>query len=236
MAHAELRARALDANRAIIRAGLVVLTFGNASAVDRAAGVMAIKPSGVAYDDLDVESIVVVDLESGNIVDGTRRPSSDTPTHLVLYRRFEAVGGVVHTHSSFATAWAQARRELPCLGTTHADHFRGPVPVTRPLTDAELGDAYEQRTGDVIVETIERLDADPLDMPAVLVESHGPFVWGEDAAHAVENAIALESVAELALRTLLLAPGAAPISEGLMLRHFLRKHGAAAYYGQGRDD
>jgi L-ribulose-5-phosphate 4-epimerase len=236
MAHAELRARALDANRAIVRAGLVVLTFGNASAVDRAAGVMAIKPSGVAYDDLDVESIVVVDLESGNIVDGTRRPSSDTPTHLVLYRRFEAVGGVVHTHSSFATAWAQARRELPCLGTTHADHFRGPVPVTRPLTDAELCDAYEQRTGDVIVETIERLDADPLDMPAVLVESHGPFVWGEDAAHAVENAIALESVAELALRTLLLAPGAAPISEGLMLRHFLRKHGAAAYYGQGRDD
>ena len=236
MAHAELRARALDANRAIVRAGLVVLTFGNASAVDRAAGVMAIKPSGVAYDDLDSESIVVVDLESGNIVDGTRRPSSDTPTHLVLYRRFEAIGGVVHTHSPFATAWAQARRELPCLGTTHADHFRGPVPVTRPLTDAELGDAYEERTGDVIVETVERLDADPLDMPAVLVESHGPFVWGEDAAHAVENAIALESVAELALHTLLLAPDAAPTSDGLLLRHFLRKHGAAAYYGQGRDD
>ncbi|MGZ4339612.1 MAG: L-ribulose-5-phosphate 4-epimerase AraD [Gaiellaceae bacterium] len=236
MAHAELRARALDANRAIVRAGLVVLTFGNASAVDRAAGVMAIKPSGVAYDDLDAESIVVVDLESGNVVDGTRRPSSDTPTHLVLYRRFEAVGGVVHTHSPFATAWAQARRELPCLGTTHADHFGGPVPVTRPLTDAELGDAYEDRTGDVIVETIERLHADPLDMPAVLVESHGPFVWGEDAAHAVENAIALESVAELALHTLLLAPDAAPTSDGLLLRHFLRKHGAAAYYGQGRDD
>ena len=235
MAHSELRERALEANRAIVRAGLVVLTFGNASAVDRAAGVMAIKPSGVAYDDLDADSIVVVDLESGNVVDGTRRPSSDTPTHLVLYRRFEAVGGVVHTHSSFATAWAQARRELPCLGTTHADHFRGPVPVTRPLTDAELGDAYEQRTGEVIVETIERVGADPLDMPAVLVESHGPFVWGEDAAHAVENAIALESVAELALNTLLLAPDAAPISDGLLLRHFLRKHGAAAYYGQGRD-
>ena len=235
MAHAELRDRVLDANRAIVRAGLVVLTFGNASAVDRAAGVMAIKPSGVAYDDLDADSIVVVDLESGTVVDGARRPSSDAPTHLVLYRRFEAVGGVVHTHSRFATAWAQARRELPCLGTTHADHFRGAVPVTRPLTDAELGDAYEQRTGDVIVETIERLGADPLDMPAVLVESHGPFVWGEDAAHAVENAIALESVAELALNTLLLAPDAAPVSDGLQLRHFLRKHGAAAYYGQGRD-
>ena len=234
MAHAELRERALEANRAIVRAGLVVLTFGNASAVDRAAGVMAIKPSGVAYDDLDAESIVVVDLESGDVVDGARRPSSDTPTHLVLYRRFEAVGGVVHTHSPFATAWAQARRELPCLGTTHADHFRGPVPLTRPLTDAELGDAYEQRTGEVIVETIERLGADPLDMPAVLVESHGPFVWGEDAAHAVENAIALESVAELALNTLLLAPDAAPLADGLLLRHFLRKHGAAAYYGQGR--
>ncbi len=234
MAHAELRERALEANRAIVRAGLVVLTFGNASAVDRAAGVMAIKPSGVAYDDLDAESIVVVDLESGTVVDGTRRPSSDTPTHLVLYRRFEAVGGVVHTHSPFATAWAQARRELPCLGTTHADHFRGSVPVTRPLTDAELGDAYEERTGEVIVETIERVGADPLDMPAVLVESHGPFVWGEDAAHAVENAIALESVAELALNTLLLTPSAVPLADGLLLRHFLRKHGAAAYYGQGR--
>lgn len=236
MAHAELRERALEANRAIVRAGLVVLTFGNASAVDRAAGVMAIKPSGVAYDDLDADSIVVVDLESGGVVDSMRRPSSDTPTHLVLYRHFEAIGGVVHTHSSFATAWAQARRELPCLGTTHADHFRGPVPLTRPLTDAELGDAYEQRTGDVIVETIERLNVDPLDMPAVLVESHGPFVWGEDVAHAVENAIALESVAELALHTQLLAPGAPPLADGLLLRHFLRKHGAAAYYGQGFND
>lgn len=233
--HAELRERVLEANRAIVRAGLVVLTFGNASGIDRSAGVMAIKPSGVPYDELSPGSIVVVDLESGAVVDGRQRPSSDTPTHLVLYRRFDAIGGVVHTHSPSATAWAQARRELPCLGTTHADHFRGPVPVTRPLTLEEIGGAYEERTGDVIAETIEGLHLDPLEMPAVLVDSHGPFVWGEDVARAVENAIALETVAGTALHTLLLAPGSEPVAEELLLRHFLRKHGAAAYYGQARN-
>jgi L-ribulose-5-phosphate 4-epimerase len=235
MEHRELRERVLEANRAIVRAGLVVLTFGNASGVDRAAGVMAIKPSGVPYDRLDADAIVVVDLESGAVAAGEQRPSSDTPSHLVLYRRFDAIGGVVHTHSTFATAWAQARRELPCLGTTHADHFRGPVPVTRALTGEEIAGAYEERTGDAIVETLERLRADPLDMPAVLVASHGPFVWGEDVEAAVENAVALEAVAELALRTFAIEPDAEPVSDELLLRHFLRKHGAGAYYGQGRE-
>jgi L-ribulose-5-phosphate 4-epimerase len=232
MGVAELRERVFEANRAIVDAGLVVLTFGNASAVDRTAGVMAIKPSGVPYDELDPDSMVVVDLESGEAREGDTRPSSDTPTHLVLYRAFEQVGGIVHTHSPFATAWAQARRELPCLGTTHADHFRGSVPVTRELTPDEIGGDYELRTGDVIVETVTGLALDPLERPAVLVASHGPFAWGADAEEAVENAIALEVVAESSFRTELLRPGAEQIQAELLDRHFLRKHGPGAYYGQ----
>ena len=232
MAIAELRERVFEANREIVKAGLVVLTFGNTSAVDRAAGVMAIKPSGVPYDALDPDSMVLVDLESGEAREGDARPSSDTPTHLVLYRAFEQVGGIVHTHSPFATAWAQARREIPCLGTTHADHFRGPVPVTRELTGAEIGGDYERRTGDVIVETVTGLGPDPLERPAVLVASHGPFAWGADAEKAVENAIALEVVAESSLRTELLRPGAEQVQPDLLNRHFLRKHGPGAYYGQ----
>jgi L-ribulose-5-phosphate 4-epimerase len=228
----DLRERVLEANREIVRAGLVVLTFGNASAVDRDAGVMAIKPSGVPYDDLDPDAIVLVDLESGETVDGGYRPSSDTPTHLVLYRRFESVGGIVHTHSPYATAWAQARREIPCFGTTHADHFHGPVPVTRPLDAGEIREAYEARTGDVIVETLERLGLDPLEMPAALVASHGPFAWGADAATAVENAVALEAVAAMALHTRALAADAERIDDDLLRRHYERKHGASAYYGQ----
>jgi len=232
MESSELRERVFEANRAIVDADLVVLTFGNASAVDRAAGVMAIKPSGVPYEELDPASMVVVDLESGEAREGDARPSSDTPTHLVLYRAFEQVGGIVHTHSPFATAWAQARRELPCLGTTHADHFRGPVPVTRELTAEEIGGDYERRTGDVIVETVTDLGLDPLERPAVLVASHGPFAWGADAEKAVENAIALEVVAESSLRTELLRPGAEQVQPDLLNRHFLRKHGPGAYYGQ----
>jgi L-ribulose-5-phosphate 4-epimerase len=231
-AHGGLRERVLEANRAVVRAGLVVLTFGNASAVDREAGVMAIKPSGVAYDDLSAEKMVVVDLETGAVVDGAHRPSSDTPTHLVLYRAFDAVGGIVHTHSTFATAWAQAARELPCFGTTHADHFRGPVPVTRAMSSDEIHGDYEERTGDVIVETFERRGLDPLETPAVLVASHGPFAWGADVEHAVENAVALETVAELALQTVTLRADAAAVGDDLLDRHFLRKHGPAAYYGQ----
>jgi L-ribulose-5-phosphate 4-epimerase len=176
--------------------------------------------------------MVVVDLESGEAREGETRPSSDTPTHLVLYRAFEQVGGIVHTHSPFATAWAQARRELPCLGTTHADHFHGPVPVTRELTPEEIGAGYELRTGDVIVETLAKLALDPLERPAVLVASHGPFAWGADAEEAVENAIALEVVAESSFRTEQLRPGAEQIRAELLDRHFLRKHGPGAYYGQ----
>jgi L-ribulose-5-phosphate 4-epimerase len=231
-AFAELRERVLEANLEIVRAGLVVLTFGNASGVDRDAGVMAIKPSGVAYDSLTADAIVVLELESGAVAAGSGRPSSDTPTHLVLYRAFSEVGGIVHTHSPYATAWAQSRLELPCLGTTHADHFDGAVPVTRPLDPAAVEGDYERATGEAILEEFARLELDPLDRPAALVASHGPFVWGATLAAAVENAVALEAVAASAFRTELLKPGTEPIDDALRRRHFRRKHGPAAYYGQ----
>jgi L-ribulose-5-phosphate 4-epimerase len=232
--HAELRERVLEANLALGRAGLVVLTFGNASAIDRDSGVMAIKPSGVSYDRLTAEAISVVDLESGAVVDGRTRPSSDTPTHLVLYRAWLDVGGIVHTHSSFATAWAQAGEEIPCYGTTHADHFDGAVPVTRQLSPAEIEGEYERETGAVILETFTGLGLAPLDRPAVLVASHGPFVWSASVEAAVENAIALEEVAAVALHTRRVRPDVAPIGDDLRRRHFRRKHGPAAYYGQSR--
>ena len=231
-AHGELRERVCEANREIVRAGLVVLTFGNVSGVDRDAGVLAIKPSGVAYDELRPETIVVVDLETGETVTGSHRASSDTPTHRVLYRCFGEIGGIVHTHSAVATAWAQAGRDLPCLGTTHADHFRGPVPVTRALTVAEIHGDYEARTGDVIVETFEQHGIDPLETPAVLVVSHGPFAWGAGVEDAVENAIALETVASIALDTVALRADVEALDEDLHARHFSRKHGPGAYYGQ----
>jgi len=228
----ELCERVLEANLALVRAGLVALTFGNASAVDRDAGVVAIKPSGVSYDRLTADVIAVVDLESGAVVEGETRPSSDTPTHLALYRAWPDVGGIVHTHSSFATAWAQACEEIPCYGTTHADHFDGAVPVTRPLTSAEIEGDYELATGEVILETFARHELGPLDRPAVLVASHGPFAWGASVEEAVENAIALEEVAAGALRTRQLRAGVRPVSDDLRRRHFHRKHGPGAYYGQ----
>jgi L-ribulose-5-phosphate 4-epimerase len=232
--YGELQERVFAGNRELVRAGLVVLTFGNVSGVDRDENVLAIKPSGVPYDELRPETIVVVDLETGDVVAGDRRPSSDTPTHAVLYRHFDALGGIVHTHSRFASAWAQAGRDLPCFGTTHADHFRGPVPATRALTADEVQGDYEERTGDVIVETFESRALDPLETPAALVTSHGPFAWGVDVAQAVENALALETVAELALYTLVLQSEASVLDDALLERHFSRKHGPDAYYGQPR--
>jgi L-ribulose-5-phosphate 4-epimerase len=191
---------------------------------------MAIKPSGVPFGALRAESIPVLDLATGEIVTGTLRPSSDTPTHRALYRAFEAIGGIVHTHSAYATAWAQACRPIPCVGTTHADHFCGPVPVTRALRALEIERGYEEATGAVIVETVG--DVDPLAMPSILVRSHGPFAWGATVEAAVENAVALEAVAASTYRTLRLAAGTRPIAEELLAKHFDRKHSAASYYGQ----
>lgn len=230
-----LREQVYEANMALVKHGLVILTWGNASQIDRQRGVFGIKPSGVPYEQLRPEHIVLVDME-GKVVEGTLRPSSDTPTHLVLYQRFEGIGGVVHTHSRYATAWAQAMRPLPCLGTTHADTFYGAVPCTRPLTDEEIAQEYERNTGLVIVETFQHLGIDPLHVPAVLVAQHAPFTWGKDAIQAAENALILEEVATMALYTLLAQEAwhkLAPVSQSLLEKHFWRKHGEGAYYGQG---
>ena len=231
---AELRASVASANAAIHDAGLVTLSFGNVSGVDRAAGVIVIKPSGVPYADLRPETMVVVALDDGRVVEGSLRPSTDTPTHLHLYRAFPEVGGVVHTHSRSATAWAQAHRAIPCLGTTHADYFRGSVPVSRSLTPDEIAGAYESETGRVIVETLISEGRTATDAPAVLVDSHGPFAWGPTPAGAVAVATALEAVAAMAVETTVLEANVRQIGEELLARHFDRKHGAGAYYGQGR--
>jgi L-ribulose-5-phosphate 4-epimerase len=233
---AALRDEVARANRALAEAGLVGLAFGNASGVDRAAGAVLIKPSGIACDAVEPDQIVAVSLADGSILQGGLRPSSDTPTHLELYRRFPSIGGVVHTHSSYAAAFAQAGLDIPCLGTTHADHFAGPVPVSRALSGTEIAGDYERATGDVIAGTLETLGLDALAMPAVLVRSHGPFTWGRSALDAAANAEAVELVAAMAYRTLALAADTAPLDEALRLRHFERKHGPAAYYGQGSED
>ncbi len=229
-----LRARVARANIAIHDAGLVTLSFGNVSAIDREAGVILIKPSGLAYAELSTESIVAVGLDDGHVAGEALRPSTDTPTHRHLYREFPDIGAIVHTHSPSATAWAQAGRPIPCLGTTHADYFRGAIPVSRPLRPDEIGGDYEWETGRVIVETLVAGGLHAADTPAVLVGSHGPFVWGPSPEAAVENAIALEAVAAMAYQTISIAADVAEIGADLLSRHFDRKHGETAYYGQPR--
>jgi L-ribulose-5-phosphate 4-epimerase len=226
----DLKRTVCEANLELVRSGLVIQTFGNASGVDRASNCMVIKPSGVGYDGLKPEQMVVVSLATGEVVEGQLRPSSDAPTHLVLYRAFTAVGGIVHTHSRHATAWAQAGSEIPPLGTTHADFFEGPVPCTRDLSAAEIRTDYEANTGEVIVSRFTRLD--PLRVPGVLVVNHGPFAWGRTVADAVRHAEALEFIARLASETLAINPAARAMPRVLLDKHFLRKHGPGAYYGQ----
>ena len=228
----ELREQVCKANLELPRRGLVTYTWGNVSGVDRARGLVVIKPSGVAYEALRPEDLVVVSLETGARVEGALNPSSDTPTHLELYRAFPALGGVVHTHSTHAVAWAQARMDLICYGTTHADYFYGAVPCTRELTAEEIDAGYEANTGRVIVETFQARGLDPVHVPAVLCASHGPFAWGKDPAQAVYHAAVLEEVARMALLTRLLSPAAEAAPQRVQDKHFLRKHGPSAYYGQ----
>jgi L-ribulose-5-phosphate 4-epimerase len=228
----DLRCEVCDANKELAERGLARFTFGNASAIDREAGVVVIKPSGVAYDAMTPAQMVVVNM-NGDVVEGSLRPSSDLATHLELYRAFEQIGGIVHTHSHYATVWAQSRREIPCLGTTHADYFHGAVPVTEHLSASDIQSEYEANTGREIVRRFAGLD--PLRMPAVLVAGHASFCWGESVAAAVETADLLEEIARMAYATITLNADADAIPTALLDKHFLRKHGPAAYYGQSGD-
>jgi L-ribulose-5-phosphate 4-epimerase len=225
----KLKLAVLEANLDLPKYRLVTFTWGNVSGIDREKELVVIKPSGVPYEELKLEDLVVVDLE-GNIVEGKLKPSSDTATHLALYKAFPTIGGIVHTHSPWATSWAQAGRAIPALGTTHADYFYGEVPCTRKMTEAEIKGAYELETGNVIIETFK--DLNPAQVPGVLVHCHAPFSWGTDAHNALHNAVVLEEVAKIAYRTFSLQPNVEPMDQTLLDRHFLRKHGAAAYYGQ----
>jgi L-ribulose-5-phosphate 4-epimerase len=227
-----LRAQVLQANLELVRQGLVLFTFGNVSGIAREEGLVAIKPSGVPYDSMTPGDLVVTDL-AGKIVEGDLRPSSDLPTHLALYNAFPTIGGVAHTHSEYATAWAQARRPIPCFGTTHADYFHGPVPVTESMADSEIASDYELNTGHVIVRTFKNSDYGAV--PAVLVANHGPFCWGPDAESAAHNAAILEGVARMAYFTLRINDEAEPVGQGLHDKHYLRKHGKNAYYGQAKE-
>ncbi|MDF2964546.1 MAG: araD [Paenibacillus sp.] len=225
----KLKQAVLEANLDLPKYGLVTFTWGNVSGIDRDRGLVVIKPSGVPYEQLKLDDLVVLDLE-GNAVEGRLKPSSDTATHLVLYKAFPQIGGIVHTHSPWATSWAQAGRGIPALGTTHADYFYGEIPCTRKMTEAEIKGAYELETGNVIVETFK--DLNPAQIPGVLVNGHAPFNWGKDPHDAVHNAVVLEEVAKIALHTFQLNPAVPPMDQTLLDRHFLRKHGVNAYYGQ----
>jgi L-ribulose-5-phosphate 4-epimerase len=226
----DLKKQVCHANLQLVAEGLVIHTWGNVSGIDRAGGRMVIKPSGVPYAVMKPAHMVVVSLESGKVLEGTANPSSDTPTHLVLYRAFKEIGGIVHTHSLYGTVWAQARREIPALGTTHADYFNGPIPCTRLMKSAEIKTDYEANTGHVIVEYFGKLN--PLERPGVLVASHAPFAWGKSVKDAVHNAVVLEQVARMALETLRVNPAIRPMQSVLLEKHYSRKHGPGAYYGQ----
>jgi L-ribulose-5-phosphate 4-epimerase len=226
----KLKLDVFKANLDIVNKGLVIHTWGNVSARDSASRMIVIKPSGISYKSMKPGDMVVVDPD-GNVVEGDYKPSTDTPTHLLLYRTWDTIGGIVHTHSSYATAWAQAGRPIPPFGTTHADHYYGDVPCTRSLTDNEIDEDYEMNTGKIIIEQIGSLD--PLTIPSVLVNSHGPFCWGTDARNAVYNAISLEEIAKMAFYTVLLGKSV-PVKKSLLDKHFKRKHGSNAYYGQGK--
>ncbi|TKI02824.1 L-ribulose-5-phosphate 4-epimerase [Martelella alba] len=227
-----LKQHVLEANLALPRHGLVTFTWGNVSAIDRDAGLVVIKPSGVEYDQMTVDDMVVVGLQSGSVVEGTKKPSSDTATHLALYRQFTDIGGIVHTHSRHATVWAQAGLDLPAWGTTHADYFYGAIPCTRKMTAREIAADYERETGNVIIETFSKRRLDPNAIPAVLVNSHGPFAWGKDADNAVHNAVVLEEIAYMNLFSQQLSPHLGAMQRELLDKHYLRKHGKHAYYGQ----
>ncbi len=226
----ELKEQVYEANMLLPKHNLVTFTWGNVSGIDRSSGMIVIKPSGVDYDKLSPEDMVVVELESGKRVEGSLNPSSDTPTHVALYRAFRNIGGVVHTHSRWATVFSQSGRGIPPLGTTHADYFYGEIPCTRRMTPEEIGGEYERETGNVIIKTFEGRSPD--DIPAVLVHSHGPFAWGTDPHNAVHNAVVLEELAFMAWHNLIMQPDISPMQRELMDRHYLRKHGADAYYGQ----